>query len=427
MAEQKLNQEDQEGEKKEIENRGQSLFGGFQPSGTTSAFSSIRGQQNFGSAGLFGSVGNSQGNVKSAFSAQTAQCFSSGPCFGATQDTKFGDIESYNTSGTFSRAHSTTPQALSRNAEHPANQRRAGITREHITPAQKVPQDSQSTFKPERRSQAVSSNPWRPRRLQNRMHQFLLQAIDPKPYPFSSSPRNYDLNITLERETHKADTLLIINSRDHFHLSSAILKEKTNFLSDEEPSKHEFILSFPFNSTYYDVLFYLTYESYSRLSDKINYLHDILELYIVLTALKVKNKQYILELILSKRLKQVLDVMVYTLPDLWSTAYIDFDFVILLIHHSALTTSYSFYSPYIFPGFNCMQPCPNDILILLLFLWLGYDKVQDQNQLYRLAESQEYLQVKEYLEIKRIQPSVPHFYYSRMPRALDLLEIYYPD
>lgn len=426
MAEQKLNKEDQEEEKKEIETIGQGLFGPSQQA-RTCTFGSSGGQHNIGSAGLFGSLGNSQGNVKSAFSAHPAPCLSTGSCFGATQAKNIQDIKSHNTTGTFSRAYSTTPLAVSRNAYNPVNQQPAGITREHITQAQKVPQDSHSIFKPQQSSQAVSSNPWRPQRFQSRMHQFLMQAIDPKPYPFYSSPRNYDLNITLETETHKADTLLIINSRDHFHLCSVVLKEKTNFLSDKDSGSSEFLLSFPFDSSYYDVLFYLTYNSFSRLTDKINYIHDILELYIVLTALKVKNKQLILESILNKPLKQLLDAMLYTLPDLWSTDYLDFDFVIFLINSSVLSTSYSFYSPYMFPGFNYMQPTYNDILILLLFLWLGYDKVQDQNQLYRLAESQEYLQVKEYLEIKRIKPSIPHFYYSRMPRALDLLEIYYPD
>jgi hypothetical protein len=427
MAEQKLIKEDQEGQKEEIGSMGQSLFGGSQQSGRICAFGNNRRQQNLSSDSLLGSMGSSQGNVTSAFSPQTAQFFSSGTCFGDTQDTNFGYIESNNTSGTFNQAYSTTTRTLSQNAQHLVNQQPAGITRENITPSKRIPRDSHSISKPQQRSQTVSYNPWRSQRLQSMMHQFLIQAINPKPYPFSSCPRDYDLNITLETETDKADTLFIINSRDHFHLSSAILKEKTNFLSDEEPGRSEFLLSFPFDSKYYDVLFYLTYNSSSRLSDKVNYLHDILELYIVLTALKVKNKQFIIESMLNKPLKQLLDVMVYTLPDLWSTYHLDFDFVIFLIHHSVLTTSYSFYSPYMVRGSNYIQPCYNDILILVLFIWLGYDKVQDQNQLYRLAESQEYVQVKEYLEIKRIEPSVPHFYYSRMPRALDLLEIYYPE
>lgn len=381
------------------------------------------GQQTYGSG--LGGASNVQRPENSESSSQQGKCFSSATSFSTPQTSSFENLQASSAGipkeDPSNRVYSHTLQGVSLNHDSSAN-KPAGITRGDLN-LQAARAGSFSTFK--RLKDKVNRVPVpihqiNPFARRSNIQYFQEIALNPYPYPIRS--RTYDLKITLETNTHKADTLIIVNQKDKFLVSSSILKQKCNFLSDQDSDQSQFSLKFPFSSMVYDVLFYLTYNNYQKLMDKVNYLHDVLELYIVLKEFKVKNTSTILESLYHKPLNNNIDIMNQLLPDTWNKAYIDFEFVINFLEKSSIVSSVI--QSRGFSRFGYPLAHKNDNFILMLFSWLGYNNITHEEQITRLFESQETPEVMDYLEIKRIFPINPQIYMRRMPRVLELLQTY---
>jgi hypothetical protein len=235
------------------------------------------------------------------------------------------------------------------------------------------------------------------------------------PYNPARKLRNYSYYITIENSEFKADAHIIINSQDHFKLSSALLSQNCEFFGRELKSKSELSIDLPTQSFIYEFFLYLNYRYAPDLLDKITSFQDILDLYILLHKFEYKYAETLLDSAFSKIPSILSNPLTSYFPKELHRDYISFDFCIRLARHFSHSTGI-FGTPFNFST-------PPSILAYLL-IWLGFDAIKSRQELSDLLDSEDCQRVKEYIELYDLYPNDSdqlNNILSRFPEAIFIL------
>lgn len=235
------------------------------------------------------------------------------------------------------------------------------------------------------------------------------------PYNPTRKLRNYSYYITIESAEYKADAHIIINSQDHFKLSSALLSQNCEFFARELKSKSELSLDLPTQSFVYEFFLYLNYRYTPDLLDKTTSFQDILDLYILLHKFEYKYAETLLDSAFSKIPTSQQNPLHSYYPKELHRDYIPFDFCIRLArnfsHCSGIFGIPSDYSASL-------------IILAYLLIWLGFDAIKSRQELSDLLDSEDCQKVKEYIELYELYPTDQNQLnniLSRFPEAVFIL------
>lgn len=228
-------------------------------------------------------------------------------------------------------------------------------------------------------------------------------------YNYIYKQRPYNYNITLENRDYPADLLLIVNKRDRFKVSSRLLCENCDYFASKS-LQDEFEISLPFDSLMYEFLFFLTYEDVSVLAESVKYFHEMIELYILMSTLQYHHTD-MYDIINSVNLRTGVNPIIQRMPKIWHRDYVDFDFVVSRVERIRCYNSSGI-------GLSSVDYIAE--ILGYFFTWLGFDSIQNAQELKDLQQSPEFQKVKEYIEIHNIYPNTQQslsMILSRFPRA----------
>lgn len=138
-----------------------------------------------------------------------------------------------------------------------------------------------------------------------------------------------------------------------------------------------------------DFLLWITYQDNFKLRQRINYLHELLEVYALGHFFEVDQSLSLTETLLKSR-NLIPSYNTYGLPDVWDRKYIDFSFVKKILNQSSC--------PYV-PSNSLFASVQDDGRIWYAFDWLGEKSCHSPQEIENLKNSEDFKNLG--LEIER--------------------------